>query len=87
MMEENQTDTNVTEVKCEEPAGQIINIHLYFLLTVTTLSAILTVTIFLFTVIRAKEAVERRRSPPSSSPSSPTGRKTSPSHTIQEAEK
>ena len=96
MMEENRTDTNVTEVKCEELSGKIINIHLYFLLTVTTLSAILTVTIFLFTVIRANEAVERRRNPPSnppssppsspssSSPPSPTGRRPSPSSSENE---
>ena len=69
-MAENQTDNNVIEVKCEEPSGQIINIHFYFWLSVTTLSAFLTVTVFLYTVIRAKETVERRRRQPSSTPTS-----------------
>ena len=69
-MAENQTDNNVIEVKCEEPSGQIINIHFYFWLSVTTLSAFLTVTVFLYTVIRAKETVERRRRQPSSTSTS-----------------
>ena len=69
-MAENQTDNNVIEIKCEEPSGQIINIYFYYLLSVTTLSAFLTVTVFLYTVIRAKETVERRRRQPSSTSTS-----------------
>ena len=59
-MAENQTDNNVSEVVCEEPSGHII-ILLYYLMIITILSALLTIILFVFTVIRAKEKVKRRR--------------------------
>ena len=59
MMAENQADNNVTEVVCEEPSGHII-IPLYVLIIITILSALLTIILFVFTVIRAKEKVKRR---------------------------
>ena len=58
-MAENQTDNNVSEVVCEEPSGHII-IPLYVLIIITILSALLTIILFVFTVIRAKEKVKRR---------------------------
>ena len=63
-MAENQTDNNVSEVVCEEPSGNII-ILLYYLIIITTLSALLTIILFVFTVIRAKEKVKTLREPSS----------------------
>ena len=61
MMTENQTDNYVTELTCEEPSERIFSISLYVLITITILCALLTIILFLFTVIHAKEKVKRRR--------------------------
>ena len=60
MMAENQTDIIVTELTCEEPDERIFSISFYYLIPITILSFLLTVFLFLFTVISAKEKVKSR---------------------------
>ena len=60
-MSKDKKDNNFIKIFCEETYGIISFTVLIILLTITVLSAFVTISVFLYTVKKAKETVEKRR--------------------------